>query len=110
MVFKVFAAQFLTAKSAPCQKPRQRFQKVARGSASPRAPPRVTSPRCGGQEPRIDDLEFRVSYHKAIADLHKKVEDLEEPFKKGPIALPVLVTWVQEGRVQRDTWIYLELR
>src|SRR5258708_2915596 len=26
----------------------------------------------------------------------------------GPIALPVLKQWVDEGRVDRDTWVYLE--
>ena len=26
----------------------------------------------------------------------------------GPVAWPVLVQWAEEGRVQRDTWIYLE--
>ena len=26
----------------------------------------------------------------------------------GPVTWPVLVQWAEEGRVQRDTWIYLE--
>jgi len=58
-------------------------------------------------KPAPNPIEQRVTMNSTTAEVSYRVWACDNQVY-GPISLPVLAQWVQEGRVLRDTWIYLD--